>query len=111
MVRRFRRQNAKHHYGDHAGGQDACRVWDQCPEHHADPTQAYRSIATQNALYAQGRNKPGKRVTNARGGQSAHNYGAAMDFVPVVIGKRTYDVPSTWWQEFGAVAKACGLTW
>jgi len=43
----------------------------------SDP--AYRSIAQQNALYAQGRTAPGKIVTNAKGGQSNHNYGVAVD--------------------------------
>jgi peptidoglycan L-alanyl-D-glutamate endopeptidase CwlK len=43
-------------------------------------TQGYRSIAEQNALYAQGRTKPGKVVTWAKGGTSYHNYGLAIDF-------------------------------
>lgn len=42
--------------------------------------QGYRSIAEQNTLYAQGRTAPGNVVTNARGGQSNHNYGVAVDF-------------------------------
>ncbi|MGP7817787.1 M15 family metallopeptidase [Niallia sp. 01092] len=41
--------------------------------------QGFRSFAEQNALYAQGRTNPGKIVTNARGGQSNHNYGVAVD--------------------------------
>src|SRR5690606_7828810 len=41
-------------------------------------TQGYRSIAEQDALYAQGRTAPGEIVTNARGGQSNHNYGLAL---------------------------------
>ncbi|EKZ4851755.1 M15 family metallopeptidase [Listeria monocytogenes] len=41
--------------------------------------QGYRSSAEQNALYAQGRTKPGAVVTNAKGGQSNHNYGVAVD--------------------------------
>ena len=51
-------------------------------------TQGYRSTAEQNALFAKGRNAQGvvisakDTVTNARGGQSAHNYGCAVDFVP-----------------------------
>lgn len=40
----------------------------------------YRSVEEQNGLYAQGRTKPGAIVTNARGGQSAHNFGLAIDF-------------------------------
>src|SRR5699024_408239 len=42
-------------------------------------SDGYRSHAEQNALYAQGRTKPGQIVTNARGGQSLHNYGLALD--------------------------------
>jgi peptidoglycan L-alanyl-D-glutamate endopeptidase CwlK len=43
-----------------------------------------RTFAEQNALFAQGRSKPGKIVTNARGGQSYHNYGLAVDIVLLV---------------------------
>ncbi|WP_051424674.1 M15 family metallopeptidase [Paenibacillus graminis] len=43
-------------------------------------TQGLRTIAKQDALYAQGRTKPGPIVTNARGGHSYHNYGLAIDF-------------------------------
>lgn len=46
--------------------------------------QGLRTIEQQNALYAQGRTKPGKIVTNARGGSSYHNYGLAMDFAILV---------------------------
>ncbi len=42
--------------------------------------QGFRSIAEQNAIYAQGRTIPGKIITNAKGGQSYHNYGLAIDF-------------------------------
>ncbi|MFD2613524.1 M15 family metallopeptidase [Paenibacillus gansuensis] len=43
-------------------------------------TQGSRSKEYQDELYAQGRTKPGKIVTNARGGHSYHNYGLAIDF-------------------------------
>ena len=39
-----------------------------------------RTYKEQDALYAKGRTKPGKIVTNARGGQSNHNFGIAADF-------------------------------
>lgn len=39
-----------------------------------------RSWAEQDALYAKGRTAPGPKVTNARGGYSAHNFGIALDF-------------------------------
>jgi peptidoglycan L-alanyl-D-glutamate endopeptidase CwlK len=42
--------------------------------------QGLRTIKEQNDLYAQGRTKPGKIVTNAKGGSSFHNYGLAIDF-------------------------------
>jgi peptidoglycan L-alanyl-D-glutamate endopeptidase CwlK len=39
-----------------------------------------RTYAEQNKLYAQGRfGNPGPKVTNARGGQSNHNFGIAWD--------------------------------
>lgn len=41
---------------------------------------ALRTVEEQDALYAQGRTKPGKIVTKAKGGQSAHNFGVAADF-------------------------------
>jgi len=44
-------------------------------------TTGYRSIEEQNRLYNQGRTTPGNVVTNARGGQSYHNYGRAIDVV------------------------------
>lgn len=42
--------------------------------------QGLRTIEYQNELYAQGRTKPGKIVTKAKGGSSFHNYGLAIDF-------------------------------
>ena len=44
-------------------------------------TQGYRSVEEQNRLYEQGRSTPGNIVTNAKGGQSYHNYGLALDVV------------------------------
>ncbi len=38
-----------------------------------------RTWEQQDALYAQGRSKPGPIVTNAKGGQSMHNFGIAID--------------------------------
>lgn len=39
-----------------------------------------RSYAEQDALYAKGRTTAGPKVTNAKGGESNHNFGIAMDF-------------------------------
>ena len=43
-----------------------------------------RTIKEQNDLYAIGRTKAGKIVTNAKGGQSIHNYGLAFDIVLLI---------------------------
>jgi len=50
-------------------------------------TSTLRDNESQDALYAQGRTTKGAIVTNARGGQSFHNYGVAFDFCPIVNGK------------------------
>jgi peptidoglycan LD-endopeptidase CwlK len=44
--------------------------------------QGLRTVEEQDALYAQGRTSPGKIVTNAKGGQSWHNFGLAVDCAP-----------------------------
>lgn len=83
-------------------------------------TQAYRSKAEQDALYAQGRTKPGKIVTNAKGGTSMHNYGLAIDFCLVdPTGKKaTWDNKADFdkdgqadWMEVVAEAKKLGFEW
>jgi peptidoglycan L-alanyl-D-glutamate endopeptidase CwlK len=43
-----------------------------------------RTWAEQDGLYAIGRTLPGKVVTQARGGESYHNYGLAIDIVLLV---------------------------
>lgn len=55
--------------------------------------QGLRTIEEQNELYAQGRTKPGNKVTNAKGGSSYHNYGLALDFAILIDkdGSGTYD--------------------
>ena len=50
-------------------------------------TQTFRSLTQQNALYAQGRTKPGRKVTWAEGGKSYHNYGLAVDICLIIDGK------------------------
>jgi hypothetical protein len=49
-------------------------------------TDGFRTFAEQDVLFAKGRTKPGKIVTNARGGESNHNYGMACDLYPVIGG-------------------------
>lgn len=74
-------------------------------------TSTYRDNASQDALYAQGRTTPGKIVTNAKAGQSWHNYRCAVDVVPIVTGKPRWDVKDEVWQQVGSLGKAAGLEW
>ena len=74
-------------------------------------TSTYRDNASQDALYAQGRPTPGKKGTNAKAGQSWHNYKCAVDVVPIVAGKPCWDVKDEVWQQVGALGKAAGLEW
>jgi peptidoglycan L-alanyl-D-glutamate endopeptidase CwlK len=70
-----------------------------------------RTNAEQDALYAQGRTTPGHIVTNARAGQSAHNYGLAIDIVPIVNGKPDWNGGDAIWQTVGDLGQQAGLTW
>ena len=54
-------------------------------------TDGFRSLEEQTKLYAQGRTAPGDTVTNAKAGQSAHNYGLAIDCAFQKDGKLSYD--------------------
>ncbi|WP_040308805.1 M15 family metallopeptidase [Asticcacaulis biprosthecium] len=77
-------------------------------------TSTYRDHESQNALYAQGRTRPGKKVTNARGGQSFHNWRVAFDMVPLRHGKPVWGTTGEdgrLWQRVGAIGKAQGLEW
>ena len=74
-------------------------------------TSTYRDNESQNALYAQGRTAPGKIVTNAKAGESFHNFRCAIDVVPIVAGKPRWDVKDEVWQKIGKLGKAQGLEW
>lgn len=73
--------------------------------------QGLRTFAEQDALFAQGRTKPGKVVTNARGGQSNHNYGLAVDVVPFANGKPNWEAPNSIWMAIGSEAEKLGMEW
>lgn len=74
-------------------------------------TCTYRTPAEQDALYAQGRTKPGSKVTNAKAGQSLHQYRCAIDIVPVTNGKPDWNGSHPIWHEVAAVFKAHGFEW
>jgi len=70
----------------------------------------YRDEAEQNSLYAEGRTKPGKISTNAKGGESFHQYRCAWDCVPVVNGKAQWGAKDTY-KRMGELAKQFGIEW
>ncbi|MNJ98620.1 Peptidoglycan L-alanyl-D-glutamate endopeptidase CwlK precursor [compost metagenome] len=57
--------------------------------------QGFRTIAEQDALYAQGRTTAGNIVTYARGGESIHNLGHAVDVFRITGGQLYPPSPST----------------
>lgn len=59
--------------------------WSQKTKTLFRPQMGYRSPEVQDGLYAQGRTKKGDVVTKARGWESAHQFGLAVDFVAWVI--------------------------
>jgi len=74
-------------------------------------TSTYRDIESQNELYAQGRTKDGKIVTNAKGGESFHNYRCALDVVPLVFGKPDWDGSHPVWKKIAEIGESIGLEW
>ncbi|MBT0572791.1 M15 family metallopeptidase [Riemerella anatipestifer] len=88
-------------------------------------THTLRTFKEQDELYTIGRTKKGRRVTNAKGGQSYHNYGLAIDICLLVDkdNNGTYET-AVWdtkadfdndkvadWQEIVAIFKRYGWTW
>jgi peptidoglycan LD-endopeptidase CwlK len=75
-------------------------------------TQGLRTWEQQDELYAQGRTLPGKIVTNARGGESWHEFGVAVDVVPMdqEPPKPDWDVSHPVWQNLVSEAQLLGLT-
>lgn len=77
------------------------------------PTEGLRSFDRQDDLYRQGRQTKGRIVTNAKPGQSYHNYGVACDscfvgFDPYLEENDQYEY---FWSDFGRIAKTHGLIW
>lgn len=73
-------------------------------------TSTYRDGECQDALYAQGRTKPGSIVTNARAGQSYHNWRVAFDFCPIVNGKAQWK-DNDLFVTCGHIGEEVGLEW
>ncbi len=94
--------------------------------------EVYRPPTRQRALYAQGRTDKqllAKGYTQSEIQQyrkagytadkpivsytlhSMHTKGRAMDIAWLVNGRITYDVPNSWWELYGAIARKHGLVW
>lgn len=71
-------------------------------------TSTYRSWDEQNELYEKGRSIPGKKVTNAQGGYSWHNYKVAADLA-FSTGEPFGETQP--WEIYGGVAKMYGFSW
>lgn len=77
-------------------------------------SQGLRTFAEQDALY-----KKRPKVTNAKGGQSIHNYGFAVDIVLIIDGKEaSWNTVKDWdndrksdWMECVEVFKKHGWNW
>jgi peptidoglycan L-alanyl-D-glutamate endopeptidase CwlK len=77
-------------------------------------THGLRTFTEQDELY-----KKRPKVTNARGGQSVHNYGFAVDIVLIIDGKTaSWDTHADWdgdkvsdWDECVKVFAAYGWSW
>ena len=75
-------------------------------------TQGLRTWDEQDTLYAQGRSAPGKVVTNARGGESYHNFGLAFDILVLdAMGKAEWDPAHPGWRQAADAGKSLGLEW
>lgn len=74
-------------------------------------TQGLRTIAEQDALYAQGRSKPGQIVTQARGGYSNHNFGVAIDFALLMPDGSVSWLVGKDWMLVVDIAKSFGFEW
>jgi len=95
----------------------ACKV--NTPTSFCRFTFTLRTMQEQQAIYNQGRTTKGKIVTNAKPGQSIHNYGMAVDIAFVLNGKEaSWDTKKDWdkdgksdWMEVVAIFKNYGWRW
>ena len=77
-------------------------------------TFGLRTFEEQQKIYDQGRTEVSKAkgekiVTKAKPGQSFHNYGLAIDVVPIVKGKADWE--SKIWSKIGEIGKSVGFSW
>jgi peptidoglycan L-alanyl-D-glutamate endopeptidase CwlK len=73
-------------------------------------TSGRRTMQEQEVLYAQGRTAPGKVVTKAPPGSSAHNFGLAADLAPLKAdGTIWWEAPKMKWRVMADMALQMGL--
>lgn len=72
-------------------------------------TQGLRTLEEQNALFDQGRILPGKIVTNAKGGESWHNFGCACDVAPFDDDIPDWNLGHPAWSRIVLVGQSLGL--
>lgn len=74
--------------------------------------ETFRTAAEQDALYAQGRTKPGNKVTNAPGStySSYHQWGIAFDIYRN-DGQGAYNEAGNFFGRAGAIGVSLGLEW
>lgn len=76
-------------------------------------TETLRTYERQRKIYEQGRSKPGDRVTNAKPGESWHNFGLAVDICFMgsdpYLDKHKYQ--ELMWEQLGEVIVSHDLTW
>jgi len=72
-------------------------------------TDWIRSFQEQDDLYAKGRTVPGRIITNARAGESWHNYALAVDTVEIRDGKVMYE--NERWIEIAQPFEDLGFIW
>ncbi len=73
--------------------------------------QTYRTFEESDKLYQQGRTTPGDIVSNAKAGQSWHNYGLALDFHLQINGKDVWDEKNPNWMVVVNIFKKHGFNW
>lgn len=73
--------------------------------------QGYRTYAEQNTLYNQGRTTKGKKVTNAKGGQSNHNFGLAIDVAEIKNGNIDWNEQEKVLVKVAPIGKKWGFEW
>ena len=73
--------------------------------------ETLRSFERSADLYAQGRTKPGAIVTQAKAGESFHNYGLALDFHLQIDGKDVWNEKNPNWKVVVNIFKKYGFQW